>query len=73
MSKVNIYTRDNILVDDKKLFEVLPFYTQSVECNEIKNKKLNIDSFELPDHFYYLMCSTNNNTLIETESNRHFT
>ena len=73
MSKVNIFTRDNILVDDKKLFEVLPFYSKSVECSDILNKKLNIDRSDLPDHFYYLMCQTNNNTLIETESNRHFT
>ena len=61
MSRVNIKSRDNDLVDDKKLGELMPEYVKSVKFN----------GGEMPDHFYYLMCSTNNNTVIETESNRH--
>ena len=67
MTRVNIKTRNNDLIDDKKFKEVLPLYQASVDCTSITKSQ------QLPDDFYYLMCHTNNNTQIETETNRHFT
>ena len=61
MSRVNIKTRDNDLIDDKLLGKIFNDYQESVKCLDPN-----------ADYFYYLMCSTNNNTEIETESNRHY-
>jgi hypothetical protein len=55
ISRVNIKTRDNDLIEDKKMKDVISDYKDSVY--------IEVDAVEdLPDHFYYLMCSTNNNT-----------
>jgi hypothetical protein len=38
MSRVNIKTRDNDLVDDKKMNEVMDEYLNSVRCKDIFNE-----------------------------------
>ena len=69
MSRVNIKTRDNDLIEDEKLHLNFEAYKNSVACSHLENN----ESDDLPDHFYYIMCTTNNNSQIETESNKHFT
>lgn len=71
MSRVNIKTRDNDLIDDKKMKLIIKDYLRSVLCTDCKHSPTKSDmdpnsksatSYDLPDNFYYLMCQTNNNT-----------
>lgn len=58
MSRVNIKTRDNDLIEDDKLHLAIQDYKNSVDCSHLENNK----DDDLPDNFYYLICTTNNNT-----------
>ena len=66
MSRVNIKTRDNDLIEDKKMKDIIVDYHRSVLCTDCKPSPSKHSpakqDFELPDNFYYLMCQTNNNT-----------
>ena len=56
MSKVNVKTRDNDLIEDKKMTGIFKEYLHSVLCTDFG------ENDQMPDNFYYLMCQTNNNT-----------